>query len=166
MAANQCEPEITRQTAQRGAGDILDPKVRCTCTPTYHAQIHDAKTGRRLSRTFSTRSAAKRWRQDAYAALRSGELSADRGPMLEDAVEEWLGGLRAGHITTRSGDPYKPGAIRGYRSSLYLRAVPALGHLRLAEVTTQDVQRLVDDLQKRGFSSATIDADITPLKAL
>jgi integrase len=142
------------------------PSGRCGCAPTYQAQVWDAKTGRRLSKTFPSKTAARQWRQDAIVGLRRGELSAERGPLLRDAANEWLDGLRAGHITTRSGDPYKPGAIRGYRSSLCLRAVPALGHLRLAEVTTQDVQRLVDDMQRRGFSSATIDADITPLKAL
>jgi len=86
--------------------------------------------------------------------------------MFKDAVEAWLDGLRAGLITNRSGDRYKPASIRGYDSSLHLRAVPALAYLRLGEVTTCDVQRLVDDLQKRGFSPATIDADLTPLKAL
>jgi integrase len=148
-----------RDCDERGSG-------RCNCQPTFQAQVWDAKTGRRLSKTFPTRSAAKLWRHDAITDLRTGELSADSGPALKDAIDAWLDGLSAGHITTRSGDPYKPAAIRGYKSSLYLRAVPVLGHLRLAEVTTGDVQRLVDDLQERGFASATIDADLTPLKAL
>lgn len=110
----------------------------------FQAQVYDAKTGKRISLTFATISAAKQWRHDAISDLRSGELSADRGPMLGDAVEDWLDGLRAGHITNRSGDPYKPSAIRGYEKELRLRAQPVLGHLRLAEVTTRDIQRLVD----------------------
>jgi len=99
-------------------------------------------------------------------AVRSGDLSAERGPRFKDAVDAWLDGLSDGYITNRSGDRYKPAAIRGYRSSLHLRAVPAFEHLRLAEVTTQDVQALVDDMQKAGLASATIDSAITPLKAL
>lgn len=138
----------------------------CNCTPTFQAHVWDAKEGKRIRKTFPTRSAAKRWRQDSIVGLRSGELSAARGPRFEDAVDVWLDGLRAGHITTRLGDPYKPATIRGYESSLRLRAVPALEHLRLAEVTTQDVQALVDGLVKDGLASATIDADVTPLKAL
>jgi integrase len=138
----------------------------CDCTPAFQAQVWDAKEGKRLSKTFPTRSAAKRWRQDSLVGLRSGALSAALGPRFEDAVEAWLDGLRAGHITTRSGDLYKPATIRGYESSLRLRAVPALEHLRLAEVTTKDVQALVDGLVKDGLASATIDADVTPLKAL
>ncbi len=141
-------------------------RLRCTCSPTYQAQVYDAKAERRLSKTFPTRSAAKRWRQDAIVALRSGELSADRGPMFGDAMEAWLDGLRAGHITNRSGDPYKPSAIRGYEKELRLRAKPVLGHLRLAEVRTRDVQRLVDALVKAGLAPATIDSALTPLKAM
>jgi integrase len=85
--------------------------------------------------------------------------------MFGDAVEDWLDGLRAGHITNRSGDPYKPSAIRGYEKELRLRALPVLGHLRLAEVTTRDVQRLVDGLVKVGLAPATIDGAVTPRAA-
>jgi integrase len=154
-------PRHVRACPQRA-----DRRASCRCTPTFEANVYDAKAQKRITKAFATKSAARRWREDARVALRSGKLSAERGPLLKDAVEEWLDGLQAGHITTRSGDLYKPAAVRGYRSSLYLRAVPALGHLRLEEVTTRHVQRLVDDLQKCGFASATIDADITPLKAL
>jgi integrase len=139
---------------------------RCNCTPTFQAQVYDSKAGRRMYKTFATRSAAKRWRHDAISDLRSGKLTADRGPMFGDAVEDWLDGLRAGHITTRSGDPYKPAAIRDYERNLRLRAKPVLGHLRLAEVTTRDVQRLIDGLIMKNLAPATIDAALTPLKAM
>ena len=139
--------------------------LRC-CTVTYQAQVYDAKAERRLSKTFSTRSAAKRWRQDAIVAMRSGALSVDRGPMFGDAAEAWLDGLRAGHISNRSGDLYKPAAIRDYERNLRVRAKPVLGHLRLSEVTTRDVQGLVDGLVKKNLAPATIDAAVTPLKAM
>jgi integrase len=138
----------------------------CDCKPTYQAHVWDAKAGKLIRKTFPTPAAAKRWREDTIVGLRRGEVSSDRGPMFTDAVETWLDGLEAGHITTRSGDAYKPATIRAYRSSLYLRSVPAFERLRLGDVTTKHVQRLVDDMQKQGCASATIDADITPLKAL
>ncbi len=139
---------------------------RCTCTPTYQANVWDAKIRRRLRRTFSTRSAAKRWRHDAIVALHRGELSGERGPLLTTAVEQWLNDLRDGHIPNRSGDPYKPAAIRDYERNLRLRILPVLGHLRLREVKTKDVQRLVDDLVRTGLAPATIDAALTPMRAL
>jgi hypothetical protein len=86
---------------------------KCNCDPSYQAHVWDARAGKRLRKTFPTPAAAKRRRQDSIVALRSGELSADRGPRFSDAVDAWLDGLRAGHITTRSGDPYKPAAHLG-----------------------------------------------------
>jgi integrase len=139
---------------------------RCTCTPTFQAKVGDAKTKRRISKTFNTRTAAKRWRPEAIAALRAGELSAERGPTVQAAYEAWIEGLRKGHVTTRSGDLYKPATIRDYERSMRLRILPVIGHLRLREVTTKDVQQLVDDLQKKKLASATIDAAVTPLKAM
>ena len=138
----------------------------CSCTPTYQANVWDAKAQRRIRKTFPTRSAAKQWRHDAIAALRRGELSAERGSPLFDVVDQWLGDLRKGHIPNRSGDPYKPAAIRDYERNLRLRVLPVLGHLRLREVTTQDVQRLIDDLVRKDLAPATIDAALTPLRAL
>lgn len=67
---------------------------------------------------------------------------------------------------TRSGDPCKPPAIRDYERNLRLRIFPALGDRRTREVTTPEVQKLVDDLVKAGLASATIDAALTPLKDL
>lgn len=143
-----------------------DGARRCTCTPTYQANVWDAKTRQRIRKTFPTRSAAKRWRHDANAALRRGELSADRGLPLREVVDQWLDDLRAGHITNRSGDPYKPSAIRDYERNLRLRILPPLGHLRLREVTVRDLQRVVDDLVRKGLASATISSAITPVGAL
>jgi integrase len=131
----------------------------------FQAQVWDAKAGKRISRTFPTRSAAKRWRSDASSALRAGELSAGRGPLLDDALDEWLDGLRAGHVTNRSGDPYKPGTVRSYEKELRLRVRPVLGRVRVAEVSAQGVQRLVDGLVRAGLAPATVDVAITPLKA-
>ena len=135
------------------------------CTPTFQAKVYDARAGRRLSETFSTKTAAKQWRTDAIVALRRGQLSADRGPTLA-AAEQWLADMRAGHITNRSGDPFKPSAIRAYADNFRLRVLPELGHLRLREVTTRDVQRLIDKLVRDDLAPGTIDATLTPLRSL
>jgi integrase len=137
----------------------------CDCSPSYQAHVWDAKAGKRLRKTFSTPSAAKRWRQDAMVALRRGDLTADRGPRLKDATTAWLDALRSGAVTNRSGDPYKPGTIRSYEKELRLRVLPVLGDMRVNEITAGDVQELVDDLIANGLAPATIDVAITPLKA-
>lgn len=140
----------------------------CSCKPTYQAQAYDARTGRQVWRSAKTLSEAKRWRSDAQAALRRGDLSADRGPTLNDALDRWLGAL-AGEFT-RSGEPYKPGTIRDYRRCIDAHGVrDALGHYRLSELRTQDVQHWIDDVVagKDGAkpAPATVDAALTPLKA-
>jgi len=100
---------------------------RCNCTPSYQAQVYDRRVQKVVKKTFTTRTEAKRWRSDAQAALRRGELSADRGPLLKDALTEWIASLEAGHERNRSGDPYKPSAIRGYRHTLESRVKSRLG---------------------------------------
>jgi integrase len=133
---------------------------------TYRAVVFDKTTGRKRSKTFSTITAAKQWRTDAAAALRARTMRTDRGPTLADAVDTWLDALRAGHVRNRSGDPYKPSAIRGYEHTLRKRVLPVLGHHRLSEIRPQDVQGFIDGLVKAEIAPATIDAALTPLRAL
>jgi integrase len=153
------EARHARSCASRSGG-------RCNCTPTFQANVFDARAAKRIRKTFPTKTAARQWRSDAIVALRRGELSADRGPTLAAAAERWLADVRAGHITNRSGDLFKPSAIRGYEQNLRLRVLPELGHLRVREVTTRDVQRLIDKLVRDGLAPATIDAALTPLRSL
>jgi integrase len=72
-----------------------------------------------------------------------------QGPVattVREACEELVEGMRSGRVRTRSGDLYKPSAIRGYEAALRDRIVPALGGKRLGDVQRRDVQRLADDL--------------------
>jgi integrase len=91
---------------------------------------------------------------------------------LNEAVTAWLDGARSGVITNRSGDPYKPSAIRGYRDALDARVLPELGRRRLSEVTFLDLQDLVERLaaEKRPggakWSPSTVQGAITPLRAI
>jgi integrase len=144
---------------ENGGGD-------CKCTPSWQAEVYDARVGRKIRQTFSNRTAANYWRQDAYAALRSGKLSADRGLRLDDAFERFFADMRARHVRNRSGDPFKPSAIRGYEQNWRLRGSPKLGHCRLRELTTQDVQKWIEGLAREGLAPATLDTALTPLRAL
>src|SRR3954469_7522015 len=103
----------------------------------YCAVVFDKHTGRKRSKTFTTVTAARQWRDDAKVALRAGTMTVSRGPTLNDAVDTWLDALRAGHISNRSGDPYKPSAIRGYEHCLRKRVLPHVGHMRLGEIRPQ-----------------------------
>src|SRR5829696_2262849 len=86
---------------------------RCNCTPTYRARIH--RDGRRITRTFPTLAAAKGWREDAAVALRERSYRDPAlSPTLLEAADEWLAGGWDGRIRTRSGNVYKPSALRSY----------------------------------------------------
>ncbi len=141
-------------------------ETRCTCMPTYKAEVWDAAAGKRLAKTFDTITAARRWRQDAYVALRAGTLSADRGQTLRQAAHDWLAAARAGIVRTRSGDPYKPAAIRSYEQVLRLHVYDELGHERLRELTLPRLQKYVDKLAADGLAPATITTAITPVRAI
>jgi integrase len=132
----------------------------------YRAVVFDKATDRKRSKTFPSVTAARQWRNDAMAALRAGTLTTSRGPTLNDAVDKWLDALREGHVRNRSGDPYKPSAVRGYEHCLRHRVLPRLGHMRLEEIRPQDVQALVDKLVEDKCAPATIDSALTPLRAL
>ena len=54
---------------------------------------------------------------------------------LAEAAEDWLSAAKAGIIRTRSGETYKPSALRAYEQVLRARVLPELGQLRLSSVT-------------------------------
>jgi integrase len=162
MSTPTLEPGITL----RHTRGCRHRETRCSCTPTYQVQIWDAAAGKRMTRTFTTISGARRWRQDAYAALRAGTLSADRGQTLREAADAWLIAAHAGIVRTRSGDPYKPAAIRGYRHTLNRWVLDGLGHEHLSEITLPQLQRFVDRLAADGLAAATITTAVTPLRAI
>jgi integrase len=132
----------------------------------YRAQVYDANAGKQIFKTFGTITAARQWRQDAYAAIRAGTLTADRGQTLREAADAWLAAARAKIVRNRSGDPYKPGAIRSYEQVLRLHVYDELGHERLRELTLPQLQRFVDKLAADGLAPATITTAITPIRAI
>lgn len=138
----------------------------CRCRPKYRAMVYDAGTKRRLKKTFDSLSEAKVWRQDALVEVRKGTLSAVRLPRLGEASAAWLDGARGGAIRTRSGDEYKPSAIRGYEQAMRLRVVPELGHVRLNDVRRGDLQAFVDRLLVAGHDPSTIRNTLLPVRAI
>jgi len=78
----------------------------------------------------------------------------------------WLTGAEAGDIRNRSGQPYKPATLRGYRQALDTYLLPVLGGRKLNTVTTADLQELVDRWQAEGQSASTIRNSIKPLQAI
>jgi integrase len=85
---------------------------------------------------------------------------------LEEAAERFLTAARDGSIRRKDGRPYAPSTVRSYESNLRLRLLPELGHMRLTEITRQDVIRLVRELTAEGLAPVTIDCALNPLRAI
>ncbi|HEX7059582.1 MAG TPA: site-specific integrase [Solirubrobacterales bacterium] len=73
---------------------------------------------------------------------------------------------KAGVVRTRSGDPYKPGALRGYEQALSARIVPRFGHLKTSGLHRNAVQDLVDEMLAEGLAPSTVRNAILPLRAI
>jgi integrase len=139
---------------------------RCRCAPTYQAQAWSPRDRKRLTRTFPTLAGARSWRYDALVGLRHGTLRAAGSVTLRQAADEWLAAAQAGLVRNRSGDPYKPSALRGYEQSLRTRLLPALGGAKLSDIRRSDVQRLVNRMMADGLGASTVRNSLMPLRAI
>ena len=119
-------------------------KGRCKCP--YEASVYSKRDGKKIRKTFPTMTRRKAWRDDARTAVRKQLCGRRRH---DDRSRPRRSGSTApaeGVIRNRSGDPYKPSAIRAYEQALRLRVLPELGAMRSREVTRTDLQDLVDRL--------------------
>jgi integrase len=138
----------------------------CPCNPGYRAVVFSKRDRKRITKTFDSIAAAKSWRQDAGVALRQGRMRAPATTTLREATEAWLEGARQGSIRNRSGDVYKPAAIRSYERALRLRVLDELGAKRLSDINRGDLQRFVEGLVGEGHAASTIQCTVIPLKAI
>jgi len=148
------------------AGCPAHDGARCKCRPAYRAEVYSASEGKRVRATFPTFSAAKGWRDDHAGSATRSKLRADPGPTLRAASEAWLQGAQAGRRLTRSGDRYKPSALRGYEQALRLRVLPELGGKRLREITRADLQKFVGKISGNGRNPSTIRNTLLPVRVI
>jgi len=134
--------------------------------PSYMAQVWSQRDRKRITKSFSTLSAAKAWRRDALTALDKGTMRAPVATTLREAAGRFLEGARRGEVRNRSGDAYKPSAIRGYEQALRLRVYPDLGDERLGSIRRVDLQDLADRLVAKGLAASTVGMAFVPLKAI
>ena len=71
-----------------------------------------------------------------------------------------------GAIRNRSGDRYKPSALRGYEQALRLRLLPPLGAHKLSDIGRADLQRLVARWQEAGLSPSSIRNTVNALRTI
>jgi integrase len=140
-------------------------KMRCDCP--WEASVYSKRDAKKIRKTFPTKAAAVAWRDDSRSAVRKGSMSAPTAITITEAADAWLARARAGTSLTRSGDPYKPSALRAYADALRLRVIPAIGSMRLSEVRSIDLKRLlVNPLIAEGRSASNVGVTLLPLRAI
>jgi integrase len=141
-------------------------KEPCSCKPRYQAQVWSAHDKKPIRKTFATIAEAKAWRAESQVALKQRTLRAPSQIRLREAAAEWLSAAQAGVVRTRSGDPYKPSALRCYRQALNGKLLPRLGEKRVTTITPNLVQDLVDQMVAAGAAPSTVRNAILPLRAI
>lgn len=159
--------------AQRTGIEVRHKKVcatrdggRCNCQPTYQASVWSARESKRIRKTFPTLAEARAWRSETQTGVRRGTLRAPAHTTVREAAEELVAGMKFGRVRTRSGDVYKPSAIRSYDAALRDHVVPRIGRTRLGDVQRRDVQRIADDLLAEGRDPSTIRNALMPLRVI
>lgn len=138
----------------------------CRCDGGYEASVYSERDGKKLYKTFRREAEARSWRADTKRSLDRGSLRAPGSRTIREAGEAWLAGAERGEIRNRSGRPFKPSSLRGYRQSFIDRIVPAVGHVKVAALTTSDLQVLVDQWQAEGHAASTERNSLRPLQAI
>jgi integrase len=139
---------------------------RCSCSPSYQAQVWSAPEQKTIRKTFPTLAAARSWRHESQVALRKGLLRSSSQLTLAEAAEAWLSAAEAGIVRTRTGEAYKPSAIRAYRQALNHRVLTTLGAKRLTAITNTMLQDFADQLSAQGLSASSVRNTILPLRAI
>jgi integrase len=139
---------------------------RCRCKAGYEAWVYSHRDRKNIRKTFAREAEAKSWRADAAAALSRGALRAAKPTTVDLAWATWLNGAKAGTVTNRSGDPYKPSALRSYERAMRLRVLPEFGSTRLADLRRPDLQEFADGLLAEGLNPSTIKVTLLPLRAV
>lgn len=137
---------------------------RCSCP--WEASVYSKTDCKKIRKTFSTREAAVEWQEESRPAVRKKILRAPTATTLEMAGNAWLEEARTGLVLNRSGDPYKPAAIRAYEAALRLRVFPALGSVRLSDLTRIDLQKFTNKMTADGLKPSTVVVTLLPVRAI
>jgi integrase len=139
---------------------------RCNCQPSYQASVWSARESKRIRKTFPTLAEARAWRSETQTGVRRGTVRAPANMAVQEAADDLVAGMKSGRVRNRSGDLYKPSAIRSYEAALRDYIVPRVGRTRLADLQHRDVQRIADDLLSEGRDPSTIRNALMPLRVI
>lgn len=124
----------------------------------WEVRVTDPATGKRVSRYAKTEAAANRLLRSMLGRADTGAPVADGRATLRAYGDRWL--------TERAPRRRSAATVREYRRRFDAYLVPTLGGLRLSEVTSLDVEDVLDGLAARGLSQSTIRGTRNTLAAM
>jgi integrase len=164
MAAEGVVKRHSRNCPKKAGG-------RCRCNAGYEAWVfdhrHNGGRGGKIRKSgFASAAAAKGWRRDALAAQAKGALRAPTVMTLQQAWGEWYPRAQRGTAQNRSGDQFKPAALRSYERAMRLRVLPRFGAVRLSDLDRPSLQAFASELQEEGRSASNVRGTFLPLRAV
>jgi integrase len=155
----------TNATRRAGINERVDGAGRTQ----YRGTAYDRRAKKKLRGPWTYVPAeAISWRKQALAGIDAGTLSTTPtdAPTVRAAGLAWMERAESGELVNRSGDPFKPSALRGYRRDLERKLIPMIGESKLANVKLGDLQRLVERWRAEGMSPSSIRNALMPLRAI
>lgn len=146
------------------AGDGIEQRTTKTGERRFRGRVWDPRARRWARGPWGTRARAVAWRDRTRVQLAAGTASAS-SLRLDHAVELFLDGLDEGTVRNRSGRPYKPSTVRGYRRDLRA-AVRDFHAAKLDELTAPDLQGMVARMTLAGAEASSARNAITAVRAL
>ncbi len=120
---------------------------RCGCQPSYRASVWSNREGRAHPQGLSDDRRREGVAQRCADSRAKDTMRAPTPTTIEEAWRAWEEGALAGLIQNRSGESYKPSAIRGYREGHAPRSAAGVRSTKLTELRVIDVQDFADELQ-------------------
>lgn len=139
---------------------------RCRCEAGWEARVYLSRERKRVSKTFRREAEARTWRVDALTLAKRGALRPPSRTTVQAAWDEWYSGAKAGTVLNRSGDPFKPSALRQYEGAMRRNVLPEFGAVRLADLRRSDLQAFADQLYADGKSASSVQVALLPLRAI
>ena len=141
-----------RQRRRRGTGSVFEDKA----SGTWIARVSLGVVGGRRIRHKVRAPTEKAAEAELERLLRAYGAGGD--PATE-TLDEYLAAWLVSH-----GRSVRPSTLASYRGHVELHIGPLLGGIRVAKLRPADVRRLVDDLERKGLSPATIGLVVTTLR--
>ena len=124
------------------------PMIRRTPGGRYKAvaRLKIAGVWKTRTRTFDKREAAQGWLDSTRTASRRGELADSKQMTVETWFEKWVETLDY-QVTVGA---LRPSTESWYKTALARHLIPGLGHIRLDELTADDVEKFYAGKRRSG----------------